>query len=138
MFVPNGADPHTSFAVGVASLEEPVVAEDLEELKAGVSEGLTKLTDCKVERATEVVLGNLIKFERVFTFREEGMIRKRKVWLLYVDRWQIMLTWQGSSEEEYEYWLAMANYCFAMFSLPEALWFATDRDLSEARSSRPS
>jgi hypothetical protein len=105
------------------------VAEDLEHLRLGVSEGLAQLADCKVEAASEVVLGNLIKFERVFTFRVDGAVRKRKLWMLYVDKWLIVLTWQGSSEEEYEYWLAMANYSFATFNLPEALWFATDRDL---------
>jgi len=29
----------------------------------------------------------------------------------------------------YDYWFAMANYSYATFHLPEALWFATDRDL---------
>jgi hypothetical protein len=46
-----------------------------------------------------------------------------------VDKWQIALTYQGSSPEEYEYWFALANYSFATFTIPEALWFATDRDL---------
>ena len=129
MFAPNADDLQTSFTAWVTPLEHAVVAEDLEHLRAGVSEGLAKLADCKVDSASDVVLGNLIKFERVFTFRDDGALRKRKLWLLYVDKWLIVLTWQGSSEEEYEYWLAMANYSFATFNLPEALWFAIDRDL---------
>ena len=44
-------------------------------------------------------------------------MRKRKQWLLYVDIWLIVLTWQGSSPEEYEYWLPMGNYAFATFNL---------------------
>ena len=138
MFLPNAEDAHTSLSARVVSLEEVVVSEDLEELKAGVSEGLAKLTDCRLESASEVVLGNLIKFERVFTFREDAATRKRRLWLVYVDRWLIVLTWQGSSEDEYEYWLAMANYSFATFTLSEALWFASDRDLLGATPNRPS
>jgi hypothetical protein len=134
MVFPNSEDRHTSLSMWVDSLEVAVVAEDLEELKVGVCEGLA---NSRVEEASEVVLGNLIKFERVFTFRENGATRKRKMWLLYVDRWLIVVLWQGSSEEEYDYWLAMANYSFATFTLPEALWFATDRDLFRADANRP-
>jgi hypothetical protein len=130
IFLPNPADPRTSLSARVDSLALPVVAEDLEELKAGVSEGLSRLTDCKLEQASDVVLGNLIRFARVFVYREADAVCKRKVWLIYVDRWLIVLTWQGSSEQEYEYWLAMANYSFATLDLPQALWFATDRNLS--------
>ena len=137
-FLPNPVDPHTSFSVRVADVGERVVAEDLEDLKAGVSEGLAKLADCRVEAAAKVVLGNVIRLERTFTFCEDGATRKRKVWLVYVDKWLIVLTWQGSCEDEYEYWLAMVNYCLATFTLPEALWFATDRDVSGTPPGQPS
>lgn len=40
-----------------------------------------------------------------------------------------MLVWQGSTVDEYDYWLPMGNYSYATFEIPEALWFATDRDL---------
>jgi len=106
------------------------VAEDLEDLKLGLDEGLSQLSECKVEAASGEPLGNLIKFERIFTFQEDGMIRKRRLWLLYVDKWQMVLTWQGATEEEYDYWLSMGNYFFFTFEIPQALWFATDRDLS--------
>jgi hypothetical protein len=130
---PSADDPETWFTAWVIPLEEPAVAEDLEILRAGVADGLARLADCAVESESEVVLGNLIRFERVFTFRDGEATRKRKFWILYVDKWQIMLTWQGSSEEEFEYWLPMANYAFATFSIPEALWFATDRELFARR-----
>jgi hypothetical protein len=138
MFVPNAADPQSSFSARITALDERVLAEDLEDLKAGVSEGLAKLSGCQVEESSELVIKNMIRFERVFTFREEGATRKRKLWLVYADKWLIVLTWQGSSAEEYEYWLAMVNYCFATFLLPDALWFATDRDLSGDASSEAS
>jgi hypothetical protein len=95
-----------------------------------VDEGLAQLADCTIEVATEEPLSNLIKFERIFTFREDGVTRKRRTWILYVDTWQMVVTYQGENEEEYEYWLSMANHLFHHFVIPEALWFATDRDLS--------
>jgi hypothetical protein len=134
-FAPNVQDPATVFTVWVSPLPANVVAEDLEELREGVEAALQALEDCHVDVATENVFGNLIRFERVYTFRERqgpddpGAIRKRKQWLLYVDRWLLCLTWQGSNEEEYDYWFAMANQTFLTFEIPEALWFATDREL---------
>ena len=43
-------------------------------------------------------------------------VRKRKQWLLYVDRWLQCLTWQGATARAYEYWFAMANQSFARAS----------------------
>src|SRR5262245_29176453 len=127
---PEAENPQTWFSVWVSRLELKVVAEDLAELKDGVDEGLQLLTDVKVESASEDALNNLIKFERVYTFREGETIRKRRSWFLYVDTWLMVVTYQGATEEEYAYWLPMGNYSFLRFELPEALWFATDRDLS--------
>jgi hypothetical protein len=133
MYAPEAENPRTWFSVWITALDEAVVAEDIEDLRAGVDEGLAQLSDCQVESASEQVLSNLIKFERVYTFADEGTIRKRKVWLLYVDRWLIVATWQGETVEEYHYWLPMGNYAFAHFTLPPELWFATDRDLNAER-----
>jgi hypothetical protein len=129
---PNADDPHTSVTCWVSPLAEKVVAEDFAELKQGVDDGLAALEDCTVELRQDDVLSNLVKFERVYTFRQNGELRKRRQWLLYVDTWVMCLTWQGSTPEEYKYWLAMANYSFQTFQLPEALWYATDRTLTRA------
>lgn len=129
LFAPNPDDLQTYFAVWVTELEQAVVAEDLDDLMAGVADGLAQLPSAHVESGSEACMGNLIKFERVLTFSLDGKVAKRKTWILYVDRWTIVLTWQGSTEEEYEHWLAMANYGFATFNVAEELWFATDRDL---------
>ena len=131
MLSPEAKSPATWFSAWKVKLLEAVVAEDLPELRAGLDEGLAQLGEgCSLQTSTEAVMGNLIKFERVHTFREMGTLRKRRQWVLYVDRWQIVLIYQGASVEEYEYWLAMANYSFYTFDLPNELWFATDRDLS--------
>jgi hypothetical protein len=90
-----------------------------------------------IESSSEEALSNLIKFERIYTFRDGDVVRKRKSWLLYVDTWLMVVTYQGATEEEYAYWLPMGNYAFFRFELPHALWFATDRDLSGALHSDP-
>jgi hypothetical protein len=126
---PSSSDSDTWFAASVEELGLQVVAEDLDELRSGVEEALTAFADCQIEEQSQTVLGNLIRFDRLFTFSENGVTRKRHFWLLYVDKWLISLVWQGSTVEEYEYWLPMANYAFGTFEIPNALWFATDRDL---------
>jgi hypothetical protein len=127
---PENEDPQTWFSVWVSRLDINVVAEDLEDLRVGVDEGLAALPECQIETASEESLGNLVKFERIFTFQESGVTRKRKMWMLYVDTWLMVVTYQGANEEEYAYWLPMGNYAFFRFDIPEALWFATDRDLT--------
>ena len=130
LFSPVAENPQTWVSVWVSKLDVHVVAEDLEDLKLGVDEGLAQLTDCVIELTTEAPLSNLIKFERIFTFSENGATRKRRMWILYVDTWQMVVIYQGETVEEYEHWLSMGNHSFQHFVIPEALWFATDRDLS--------
>src|SRR5215831_17098145 len=127
---PEADNPQTWFSVWISRLDLNVVAEDMEDLRVGVDEGLAALPECRIESASEEPLANLIKFERIFTFREGDVTRKRKMWMLYVDTWLMVLTYQGENEEEYAYWFPMGNYAFLRFEIPEALWFATDRDLS--------
>jgi hypothetical protein len=134
-FAPNPHDPHTVFTAWASPLGATVAAEDLEQLRAAVDEGLRGLEECSVEQASDLVLGNLIRFERIYTFRERqgpddpGAVRQRRQWLLYVAEWLICLIWQGSSPEEYRHWLAMANYSFFTFEIPTELWFFAERHL---------
>lgn len=134
---PEEEEENTYFAIWVSSLPEKVVAADLPELKAGFDDGLTRLTDLQVESESDRTYGNIVKLERVLTFSEdagdapsEKVTRKRRVWGMYVDTFQIVVVWQGSSVKEYDYWYPMGNYCFAMFKLPDELWFATDPDVN--------
>jgi len=130
MYRPAELDEHSSLVAWVSQLEHPATAEDFDVLRAGVDQGIVSLPSGALEEASDVVLENLLKFERVCTFQDGGATRKRKTWILYVDQWLIVLTWQGSSRETYDHWLAMANYSFATFNLPQSLWFAVDRDLN--------
>lgn len=130
---PEEADPATFVAMWISELDTHVVAEDLEDLRSGTDDGIASLPDCEVVTSTDDLLGNLVKFERIYTFTENGIQRKRRTWIMYVDTWQMVFTWQGSSVEEYHYWLPMGNYAFATFNIPDTLWFATDRDLAPYR-----
>jgi len=130
MYRPRDADEHTSFSAWVSRLEQPSVVEDLSLLQRSIDEGLGRLPACHIDVSDDVVLENLLKFERVYTFEDGAAIRKRKTWIIYVDTWLLVPAWQGSSPDDFDYWLAMANYSFATFTLPDALWFALDRDLS--------
>lgn len=123
---PEQDDPATYFAVWVSPLELSVVAEDLPDLRAGFDDGLNQLADLTIESATENTYNNIVKVERTVTFTEDGATRKRRVWALYADRWQFVVAFQGSTVEEFHYWLPMGNYCFTSFQLPHALWFASD------------
>lgn len=129
-FAPDPSDPFTVFTVWASSLGENVAADDLDVLRAGVDEGLQLLPASQVETAAEIVLGNLMRFERIYSFREGDAVRRRKQWLVYVDQWLICLTWQGATPAAYDFWFAMANQSFLTFELPEALWYSADRDLS--------
>lgn len=128
---PEDDDQATHFAVWVTALPVSVVADDLEDLKAGFDEGLRGLTDLTVEHSREDTYNNIVKVERTITFTEDGVRRKRRVWAMYADTWQYIVSFQGSTVDEFAYWLPMGNYCFTAFQLPLALWFATDPSTSE-------
>jgi hypothetical protein len=136
LFSPQAANPQTWFAVWIVDLKEKIRAEDMRVLRQGLEQGLAQLSNCQVELSTDDVLGDLVKFERVLTFDDGSVTRKWRQWLLYVDRWQIAVTYQGENPEEYDYWYAMVNQSFQHFQLPEALWFAVDRDLAGPRGGK--
>ncbi|MCL5947292.1 MAG: hypothetical protein M1298_04670 [Chloroflexi bacterium] len=129
MFVPDTNDPQTHLSGWVEDVTHHVVAEDLEVLREGIEEGLAQLPDCQVEERQDDVINNMVRFVRIFTFRDAENVRKRKAYILYADNWLITLLFQGASPEEYDYWLAMMNYSFATMKLPDELMFLTDPEL---------
>lgn len=136
MVSPIADNPQTYFSVWISQLDYAVVAEDFDDLRAGIEEGLQQLADCHVHESHDDVMSNLIKFERLITFRDGDVVRERRFWVMYVDTLLFVVTLQGETEAEYAYWLAMANHSFSSFTLPQELWFATDRDL-QGQQPRP-
>lgn len=127
---PEAQNPQTWLTVCKVCLGEPIAAGDLDDLKLGMQDGLFNLTDCTIESASESVFGNLIRLERVHTFRQRQATWKRKLWVIYADKWQITLMWHGASIESFHYWFTLANYAFLTFKLSDALWFLTDPALN--------
>ena len=125
-FRPEPDDIETYFAVAISKLRVSVEAADLPQLRRGFDDGLTSLGTLSLDKAKDDTYGNIVKVERKYTFDAAGVTHKRWIWGLYVDMWQIIAIFQGSTVEEYDYWLPMGNYCFNTFELPEHLWFATD------------
>jgi hypothetical protein len=131
MYSPESEEPETWFAVWATRLPDKVVAEDQDMLREGVDEGLSQLPGLSVESTSEAVFGNLLRFERVYSFDENGATRRRKVWMLYVYKWLFALVAQGASADEYRHWSMMLEDCFDDFNLAPALWFASDRELGQ-------
>lgn len=129
---PEVEDEHTYFAIWISPLSIGVVADDLPELRRGFDDGLGRLADARIDKAADDTYGNIVKLERWLTFTEAGVVRKRRTWGLYVDTWQLVATYQGSTVGEYDYWEPMGNYCFATFQLPNELWFATDPEIDKS------
>ncbi len=127
---PNQVTPKTFVSAYATPLEFEVVAEDMADLSAAVQEGLQQFPGLSIEQSADDAYGNLLKFDRTFTFQDGDAVRKRHTWILYVSTWQIVFAYQGESVEDYEYWLPMGNTMFFHVKIPDALWFATDRDLN--------
>lgn len=121
------------FAAWVTDLGERVRSTDLETLREGFDSGLSQLSDLRVDHSEDDLFGNIVRLERRYTFTEDGETRKRRVRAVYADRWQIVLVFQGATEDEYAYWEPMGNFAFTRFDLSQALWFLADpdRDLAQ-------
>jgi hypothetical protein len=130
MYSPHAEDPATWIAAWSVRLPGVVVTEDLHVLREGVEEGLSQLADLTVESASDSTFGNLIRFERIYTYAEDGVVRKRRVWMIYVYKWLIVLMAQGESVQEYDHWRMMLHDFFDSLDLAHELWFASDQALA--------
>jgi hypothetical protein len=135
LFSPDDSEPRTYVAVWVSRLAGNVVAEDLDVLRSGIAEGLARLDCCDVLGSKDDAIGNVVRFERLYTFRDDEVTHKRRVWVLYVGTWQIVLVYEGESCSEYDYWSSLGNYSFATFDLAQDLWSSTDRSTPSSGSS---
>jgi hypothetical protein len=83
----------------------------------GVQEGLNQLPGLAVEQTEESAAGSQVTIERVYTFDDQGVTRKRRVRLIYSGDTLYSLMSQGATAAEYAYWLPMLNYCHLTFKL---------------------
>lgn len=114
---PLGDQPTTFFSLEVTPLETTVEPNDLDMLLEGVQEGLAALPGLAVESSQQSAAGSRIEIERTFAFEDQGWMRKRRLRLIYDrDRLYTLIS-QGSTEDEYQYWLSMLNYCHLTFTI---------------------
>jgi hypothetical protein len=125
---PTAEEPKTWFSAWASELPGIVTAADADALREGVEEGLYRLPRVHLLSSAEQAFGNMLRFERVYSFAENGATRHRKVWMLYVYKWAIALIAQGETPEEYDHWSIMLQDCFDSFDLAPTLWFASDPD----------
>jgi len=137
MYSPEVENPNTWFSAWVTELPYPVVADDIDVLREGVSEGLSRLDDLHIEFESEDTFGNLCRFKRMYTLKENGETRKRHVWMFYAYKWLIVLAAQGATPEAYQYWQVMLDGCFNSFDLANELWFATDPETMSREPASP-
>jgi hypothetical protein len=114
---PNAQNPTTYFSVETSRLPVAARLEDVEVLRQGIEEGLSSLPGFSLESADESSSGARLTFERVFTFRDGDVVRKRRIRLVYVGATLYSLIAQGEDEHAYTYWLSMLNYCYHTFEL---------------------
>jgi hypothetical protein len=114
---PNAQNPSTYFSVETQRLPVAARPEDVDVLRQGIEEGLSSLPGFSLESAEESSSGARLTFERVFTFQDGDVVRKRRIRLVYVGATLYSLIAQGEDEHAYTYWLSMLNYCYRTFDL---------------------
>lgn len=114
---PDAQAPTTYFSVETQRLPVAVRPEDVDALRQGIEEGLAALPELRIESTDESSKGARLVFERVFTFQDGGVTRKRRIRLLYIGATLYSLIAQGENGDAYEYWLSMLNYCYRTFEI---------------------
>jgi hypothetical protein len=114
---PQAEDPTTFFSVHVQKLDTTVGPDDVDALREGIAEGLSQLPGLSIESVTSSQAAGQLTFERVYTFVDGTVTRKRRIRLIYAGSRLYSLMSQGSTVDEYERWLSMLNYCHLTFRL---------------------
>ena len=117
-------EPHSFLLVQGRRLPSVAQAEDLDALRDGLLEGLSRLPDARILQDDASATGALLHAEVRHTYRDSqtGDVRMRWVRLLCQGRTQVSLVSQAHSEARFEYWLPMFNT--VMRTVQFADWWA--------------
>ena len=107
IYGPDQSDPLTIFAVEFQNLGTLIAADDLDILAEGFYESIEQLPGVEIESRKQKVTGKLLELEAKYTYEEQGDTRKRWVRQFYQDTRQIVMTAQGKTPEQYDYWLPL-------------------------------
>lgn len=107
IYSPYPNDINTCFAAEKKILDYKVTAEDVPAMRKSFEQALNEMPGVEIEMTDVTVTKTLIIFEAKFTFLEGEQRRKRWLRNVYWEEGQLILIAQGSTAEEYDYWLPM-------------------------------
>jgi hypothetical protein len=117
VFFPEPEKQDTYFTCESFKLSFQVTEEDVPVLREGFHAGLQALPGVEVESQDETVTSTLIGFDARFIFVEGEVRRKRWVRNIYWGKLQIVFIAQGSSPDEFDYWLPMFYHTMMAFEI---------------------
>jgi hypothetical protein len=107
VFAPNSDTIETSFIAEKHNLPIKVVPGDAKTLRAELHESLQKLPGIEIESQSESVEKNIMMVEARYTWMDNETRRKRWLRIIYSGKHELVMIAQGSTPEEFEYWLPM-------------------------------
>lgn len=107
LFSPYKDDYNTSLVVEKHRLKVTVTPEDVPVLREAFAEAVKQLPGVEIESMEENLSSSVNIFDARFTFLEGENRRKRWVRNIYWGDGQLVLTAQGRTPEDFEYWLPM-------------------------------
>jgi hypothetical protein len=117
VFSPYPDNTDTCFACEKNVLEIEVSPQDVDVLAEGFEAGILSLPDVEIEEKKYEKTKKGVILEAKFTFTENGQRRKRWVKSLYWGEANLVLFAQGSTVDEYEYWLPMLFNAMSSYEL---------------------
>ena len=106
-FSPYADDINTSLLAQKKKLKFKIETGDLLLLREGFEEGIKALPGVEIESIEASYSDTINVFDARFTFMEGDVRRKRWVRNIYWGEAQLILTAQGRTVEDFDYWLPM-------------------------------
>jgi hypothetical protein len=107
IFSPYKDNTDTCFACEKNVLDVEVSPADLDVLAEGFEAGIRSLQDVEIEEKKYETSKRAVMLQAKFTFTENGQRRKRWMKSMYWGEANLVVMAQGSTVEDYEYWLPM-------------------------------
>jgi len=107
MFSPYKDDINTSILAQKKKLKFAVTTDDLLILREGFEDGVKAMPGVEIEALDAAYSSSISFFDARFSFLEGDARRKRWVRNIYWGEGQLILTAQGRTVEDFEYWLPM-------------------------------
>ena len=104
-YYPVPDDPQTLFAVEEKDLGMAMSPEDLDRLDAEFVDAIEELPEAAIELRDKAVVGEQMRLEYKYTFREGCVVRRRWVRVFFLGTRATTMMAQGSTLDLYDYWL---------------------------------